>query len=560
MSADARPLLAGFDADRPLAWRSGSSLQALETGRALAAARRLASSIGTRQHVIHLCEQLDHFLVGTLAALLAGTTLVLPPTRLPRTLVELRRRYPESVCLTDVASAPDDIAVGAFVDEALCGAVPAVDNWPTVPEMHPAFILFTSGSTGAPREHLKTWGELCDGAHCLMHSIAAPASASAIVSTVPPQHMFGLEATVMLPLLSGTPVIATRLSFAGDLFDVIDLARARCGDGLWLITTPLQMRAFHRDSASLRGLAMIIASTMPLDPALARAVEKDWEVPVHEIYGCTEGGLLAVRRTRSDVAWTPGARLDFAIDANGATTVSNGHLRHPLALSDRLQRLDGGRFALLGRESDLIKVAGKRASLEELNRELMSVSGVEDAAIFLPEDDAVRLAAVVVAPGRTVAELRRALAERVDSAFLPRPLLLVDALPRNAAGKLPLAALRACIEASRLGDAVEPAERVIEGSVSFPSAHPAFPGHFPGAPIVPGALLLGCVEGRLREAGLELASCLYAKFLSPVKPDETVAIHIVVDRSLAAEFKLACANRVVAAGRLRCRAIGRDLR
>ena len=58
----------------------------------------------------------------------------------------------------------------------------------------------------------------------------------------------------------------------------------------------------------------------------------------------------------------------------------------------------------------------------------------------MPEDagdKVTRLMACVVAPGMTREQLFDALAERIDPVFLPRPLYLVDALPRNSTGKLP---------------------------------------------------------------------------------------------------------------------------
>jgi acyl-coenzyme A synthetase/AMP-(fatty) acid ligase len=50
---------------------------------------------------------------------------------------------------------------------------------------------------------------------------------------------------------------------------------------------------------------------------------------------------------------------------------------------------------------------------------------------------------MVVAPTLDAAQITHALRERIDPAFLPRPLLLVDALPRNETGKLPQHALHA---------------------------------------------------------------------------------------------------------------------
>ena len=61
--------------------------------------------------------------------------------------------------------------------------------------------------------------------------------------------------------------------------------------------------------------------------------------------------------------------------------------------------------------------------------------------MFQPEQDAVatirRVAAAVVAPGLTPQIVLERLVPSVDPAFMPRPLLIVDALPRNELGKLP---------------------------------------------------------------------------------------------------------------------------
>jgi acyl-coenzyme A synthetase/AMP-(fatty) acid ligase len=56
------------------------------------------------------------------------------------------------------------------------------------------------------------------------------------------------------------------------------------------------------------------------------------------------------------------------------------------------------------------------------------------------------LGAVVVAPGLSAAALTEQLRQRIDPVFLPRPLLLVEELPRNAAGKLPQQALQGFAE------------------------------------------------------------------------------------------------------------------
>ena len=545
-----RPLLVGFRSDSVLAWRG---IEPLTAGRALFAARRLADLLPHARYAINLCESLDRFLVAALATLIAGRTLVLPPTRLPRTLAELRVRFPNSVCITDTTSDGETtLPVDPSLDAALREPDPAIDAWPAIAEDHLAAILFTSGSTGTPQAHLKTWGELVDGARALMRSIVDPPADVAIIGTVPPQHMFGLETTVMLPLQSATPVVTARPTFAADLVDALEGRRSVAPGGLWLMTTPLQLRAFHREYPALEGIASVIASTMPLDPALACAVERDWRTQVCEIYGCTEGGILAVRRASVATAWTPAAGLAYAIGADGRASVSGGHLRGHLLLPDRVRRAGGDTFELVGRDADLVKIAGKRGSLAELTRELLALAGVQDGSVFLPIDDAPRVAALVVAPGRTLDDLRSELAQRVDAAFLPRPFLLVDALPRTAAGKLPLVALRELIACASTTPERGATPETLEMKTFFPHTHPAIPGHFPGRPIVPGVLLLASVEQLLRNAGLRVVECTQAKFLAPVLPEQIVAIRVDVDERSTARFEIVAAARIVVAGSLRC--------
>jgi acyl-coenzyme A synthetase/AMP-(fatty) acid ligase len=76
---------------------------------------------------------------------------------------------------------------------------------------------------------------------------------------------------------------------------------------------------------------------------------------------------------------------------------------------------------------------------------------VRDAVFCLPRGDAdtelARLAAFVVAPGLSPAEILSALRPHLDPVFLPRPIVVVDSLPRDGNGKIPAAALQALIAA-----------------------------------------------------------------------------------------------------------------
>jgi acyl-coenzyme A synthetase/AMP-(fatty) acid ligase len=96
----------------------------------------------------------------------------------------------------------------------------------------------------------------------------------------------------------------------------------------------------------------------------------------------------------------------------------------------------------------MIKLAGKRASLHELNEKLNRIKGIIDG-VFIdtaePGQETKRLAAVVVAPDLSRKALLDALAQWIDPVFLPRPLIFVDQMPRNETGKLPHQTLRALL-------------------------------------------------------------------------------------------------------------------
>jgi acyl-coenzyme A synthetase/AMP-(fatty) acid ligase len=168
---------------------------------------------------------------------------------------------------------------------------------------------------------------------------------------------------------------------------------------------------------------------------------------VNEIFGFAEAGSVASRRTVLTDEW----RLLDGITLAGADplwSVRADYLPGTVRFPDRIAVTERGTFRVLGRVEDQVSIAGHRASLGDLTQKLLAVDGVQDGVFFLPEDQgaSTRLTAVVVAPGKSHDEIRRALRWSIDPVFLPRPLLLVPRLPRNETGKLPQEALRRLVE------------------------------------------------------------------------------------------------------------------
>jgi hypothetical protein len=490
---------------------------AVDAARFFAQAARLAPALPEGGHVINLCETRHGFMLGFAAALMRGHVSLLPPGR-GRADWEALLGYPGAYVLSEGAVAgANAFALGSILGERTKGGL----DIPRIDAARVAAILFTSGSTGEPRAHAKTWGQLCRGARLFAGALGwDERPTDAIVGSVPPQHMFGLESTVMLPWQAGVPVHAHEPLLAADL----ESALRECDRPAWWMTTSMLMRA-PLQASTLPGLEGVVASTMSLPRELARAAEEAWRVPVIELYGSTETGALATRRTASEIAWTPLPGVALHAQGTGEAQrfrAEGPHIDVPVVLGDVLLLQPDGRFRWLGRASDLVKVGGKRASLFTLNLALTQIPGVIDGVFSFPpaadgtegeSHPARRLAAFFVSDTLEPRQVLAALRERVDPAFLPRPIHRVARLPRNANGKLQQAAL------DELFAQHAPAQ-------AFAAGHPALAGHFPGDPRVPGVTLLARVADALRARYPQWVpgELLHARFRSALRPGELFSI------------------------------------
>jgi acyl-coenzyme A synthetase/AMP-(fatty) acid ligase len=310
-------------------------------------------------------------------------------------------------------------------------------------------IGFTSGSTGRPQANAKTWGSFRASTAQNLAALADlwPAGTTPhLVATVPSQHMYGMELSVLLPLLGGAAVHVARPFFPADIVRELHEANAP----RLLVTTPVHLRALVDAGVALPPLTGIVSATAPLSAELAALAEARFGCEVRELFGSTETCVIARRRTARESAWTPLPGVRIAPQPDGSA-VHAPHLAAPVALADLVEVEADGRFHLRGRNADLLEIAGKRASLGDMTRRLLAIPGVEDGVVFQldqPGSDGVRrIAALAVAPDLSEREILAALRACVDPVFLPRPLRRVAALPRNDTGKLPRAALQALLEA-----------------------------------------------------------------------------------------------------------------
>ncbi len=398
-------------------------------GRLLHQACCVAEALPAGEYVINRCCDRYAFAVGFVAAAMSGRTSLLPPDRMDSTVQDLTRRYPDACVLADEAGAGglDGVMHAALAESGEMDTVPRVAREET------GCIVFTSGSTGPSKAIAKPWTTLLESSR--INARALELDHHNLLATVPPQHMYGLETSILLPLFAPVAVSHACPFWPGDVAaELENLPEPRV-----LVSTPVHLRALSDGETRLGPLARVVSSTSPLEPGQAEAVETLHGTRLLEIYGCSETGCMARREPARQDHWTLFPEFEVSED-QGIFRAGADHLVQDFELQDRLEFSGSGTFRLAGRREDLVKVAGKRASLAELNRRLLATPGVRDGVIFeppeAPDRHVPRLAALVVAPEMEPAEIRAALNGQIEPVFIPRPIVTVDHLPRSETGKL----------------------------------------------------------------------------------------------------------------------------
>ncbi|HEY4350529.1 MAG TPA: AMP-binding protein [Paraburkholderia sp.] len=414
---------------------------------------------------------------------------------------------------------------------------------------HAPLTLYTSGSSGAPKPIRKTLAQFDAEVRTLESEWGDLAGDATVVASVPHRHIYGLLFRVLWPLAAGRPFDRTAVNEPQQLQARIDA----CGATV-VVSAPAQLSRWP----ALPGFATLapvprafFSSGGPLSEDAAREYASAFggASPV-EIYGSTETGGIAWRCQSASSAWQPLVGIETRRGTDGALDLRSPHLGH-----DDWHRTDdavsfdaNGRFTLHGRLDRIVKLDGKRVSLPELEARLVLHPYVaQAAAVPLAGASRERIGAVVAlsdagsetlrASGRIALAriLHGHLATYFDTVVLPRRWRFRIALPYDARGKLPAAAL-----AQAFGPRAEGIEVLAEArdgndlhyELRVPPSLVHFDGHFPGVPILPGVVQLDWAIHLASEhvTGIHAVSSIdRLKFTAPVRPGALLALTLSHD-------------------------------
>ncbi|HEY0698069.1 MAG TPA: acyl-CoA synthetase [Micromonospora sp.] len=436
--------------------------RSLSGERLLAAARAVAADVRDAGVVaVHATASLET-VVAVVGALTAGTAVVpVPPDAGPAEREHVLRDSGATLVLSADPGYPSaGLPVLAVDPDRRAGAQP-----PEPPGERPALIMYTSGTTGAPKGVVLSRAALAADLAALAEAWAWTPD-DVLAHGLPLFHVHGLVLGVLGPLTVGSRLVHTGRPRPE--------AYAAAGGSLYF-GVPTVWSRVCADPAAARALAgarLLVSGSAPLPvPVFDRLRALTGHEPV-ERYGMTETLITVSSRFDGDrraghVGFPVAGVRTRLVGEDGAELPHDGqsigelHVRGPMLFDGYLNRpeatarslgADGwfrtgdiaavdadGWHRIVGRAStDLIKCGGYRIGAGEVEDALLAHPAVREAAVVgVPDDDlGERVTAYVVADGTTPADLMDFVAGHLSVHKRPRVVHLVDALPRNAMGKV----------------------------------------------------------------------------------------------------------------------------
>jgi acyl-coenzyme A synthetase/AMP-(fatty) acid ligase len=371
-----------------------------------------------------------------LASLAGGGKLVLPYSFSSHALVEMYEAVGFDAAITD---RPEDMP-GVELLPPRPGN-PADLNPGRMRDPDAPFLkLFTGGSTGKPRVWSKSPRNLLSEALYLRDKFAIT-TRDIFLATVPPYHIYGLLFSVLTPFLAQARVLPEIYTFPQEIISTINRHKATV-----LVSVPIHYRSLKVDNLAAPSLKIAFSSSGVLNRSDATHFLKKTGLGINEIYGSTETGGIASRSISENTeSWKPADIVSWKLSgkrlAVRSAFVSQEMERDEegfCVTGDEVLPDKNGRFLFLGRADGIVKVAGKRVDLLEVQNKILTLPTVRDAVVIaLPaEKGRESVIAALVACELTELQLRKLILEKMEPYAMPRRIRIVPAIGRSATGKI----------------------------------------------------------------------------------------------------------------------------
>lgn len=398
--------------------------------------------------------------------------------------------------------------------------------------------LFTSGSTGVPKNIMKTLYNFEAEAQSVIDEFNLSGD-YIIASTTSSAHSFGMTFNFILPFLGGYKINRKKIEFPEHL----DIK-----DKYILISTPSFMEKLAKYDFKFENA--------PEKAFLAGAKMKDELYDYYskfteliDIYGSTETG---------DIGWKCGGDVFNVFSAVEVDEADDGRIivkseffpDREVILNDLIEKLSENKFILRKRTDRIVKIQEKRISLDEMENNLKKHEAVKDCRCFV-YDDKFCCAAVCRDPEIQAAELRQFLLQ--FSEIVPKKWRILDEIPKNMSGKVDSLKLSKIFGVnlsypfifSRHCDVSE-----AEVELLFRKNSNFMNGHFEGMPVLPGVVQLYYAKFFAEDIfGLYLPHNEFkrVKFSNLMQPETRLKLKLV-NKEKSLEFTYMADDKIYSSG------------
>lgn len=249
-----------------------------------------------------------------------------------------------------------------------------------------SFLFYTSGSTGYPSAALKTKTNISceiDDLTLLLEKYKI----DKVIVTVPFIHIYGALFGLFYPLKHNIDIVLKEHFLPNDLLDIID-------DNSLIVTTPLYIKALNQISSKKDlNKSLFVSSTAPLQNEIAKEFKEKFNSNIIQIFGSTETGGIAYKYNDEEL-WTPLKSVNLSVNSENLLCVNSPYVSNNIyekefkTTNNTIQTFDyieffEDRFKLVGRSSQILKIAGKRYSTIQIENILEKVEGIEKALVVV---------------------------------------------------------------------------------------------------------------------------------------------------------------------------------
>ena len=477
-------------------------------------------------------DDVYHFLVAIFALFQSGKKILFTANRQPEFIREIRK--------PDVGFLNDTGAEGALQIPKIIETYPAKNTWKTFDIHQAKAAMYTSGTTGIPKEIPKEGSQYENEANALAERFAAGFANRNFYMTVNHHHIYGMAFSIFVPISAGLPIRRVRFEFPEELEQIVK-------EPAVIVASPAflkRLAANRKEPLPFKKPPFWLSAGGLLPDDVANRVEELSGNGVQEIYGCTEAGAIATRRIREKKLWTPVPPNKISFAENGCLKIDSSYTDVGGFVTGDLGKIEpDGTFELLGRADSIVKIEEKRISLPEVENRLRQTGIVRDVRVVPMTGKRQFLAAAIVLNDEGVAKFqgvekkdmnaffKQHLSGFLENTVQPKKWRYLEELPQDAMGKIKTREVQALFEIPESPN-FKILKYHLEGNkltvkTVIPATSDYYDGHFPEFKLLPAVVQIDLIL-RFFRGFMKLPTTIEKmqriKFSNPIFPEHPVTI------------------------------------